>query len=132
LNRFMSDGDAFIVLDALDEARMRVSGLSWIEFVGSLSSAATTGHHFVLLGRERVLEDVWLTLSDAEVSVCWIEISHFDAAQRTTYVDTRVRHKRSIDSGAYRAARDAVLSALAGTVDIEHADSFVGYAPVLD
>jgi hypothetical protein len=132
LARFAKDDAAFIVIDALDEARMRVSGLSWTEYLESIAAVAASGQHFVLFGRERILEDVWLGLDEAGLAVAWFELSHFDSAQRAAYVDHKVERERNVTDEAYRAARDAVLTALAGTVDTEHADSFVGYAPVLD
>jgi hypothetical protein len=135
LHRFELESGAFIVIDALDEARMRVSAMSWAEFIDSLAAVARYGHRFVLLGRERILEDVWVQLVEADIRLDWLELSHFDTRQRVEYVDRNVQRRRSIgmDAGTpYALARDAVLSALAGTVDTQHADSFVGYAPVLD
>lgn len=129
---FASHAGGFIVVDALDEARMRVSGTSWTEFLESLFTLANTGHRLVMLGRERVLEDVWLEMSDAGIGVRWLEISHFDHQQRADYVDALVRKSRDLGTPAYVSARDAILTALAGTVDVDLSDAFVGYAPVLD
>lgn len=129
---FRAQRDAFVVVDALDEARIRVSGQSWDEFLGSVAAASSDGHRFALFGRERVLEDVWITLSDAGRRIAWFEISHFDAAQRASYVDMHVRKKRDLTSGLYTGTRDSVLQALAGSVQDDEAEAFVGYAPVLD
>lgn len=124
--------NAFIIIDALDEGRVRVSGISWIEFIASLASAASPRYSFVLLGRERILEDVWANLADAGIGIDWFEISHFDADQRVEYINRRLSGERSPENSAYVSARSVVLAALAGAVDPEQADSFVGYAPVLD
>jgi hypothetical protein len=134
VRRFAEDESAFVVVDALDEARMRVSGTSWTEYMESIAKVATTGRHFVLLGRERILEDVWLSLEDAGIGCDWWEISHFDRNQRVAYVDGRVgeRGRAATDNEAYISARDAVLAALEGTVAGPLSDAFVGYAPVLD
>ncbi|HEX8075114.1 MAG TPA: hypothetical protein VF545_09035 [Thermoleophilaceae bacterium] len=133
VRRFRAEEGAFVIIDALDEARMRVSGTSWAEYLGSIAAVAASGHHFVLLGRERVLEDVWLSLADAGIDPDWFEISHFDPEQRQAYVDGRVQARgHNIENHAYRKARDAVLAALAGTVAGPLSDAFVGYAPVLD
>jgi hypothetical protein len=133
VGRFSSTDGAFVIVDALDEARLRVSGASWAEYMGSIADVAADGHRFVLLGRERVLDDVWLNLADAGIDTEWYEISHFDAKQRQVYIDGRVG-RRGFDTSneVYVRARDAVLSALAGTVQGPLADAFVGYAPVLD
>jgi hypothetical protein len=129
---FHTDPDALVLIDALDEARMRVSGVSWNEFLDSLLPFAT-GRRLLLLGRERVVEDVWMHFDDAGVPCDWVEISHFDPQQRVEYVNRRVEGKgASTDGEVYTSTRDAVLKALAGTVEAELSDAFVGYAPVLD
>lgn len=126
-----TDG-AFVVVDALDEGRVRVSGISWNEYVESLAAAADSGHSLILLGRERILEDVWVSLADRGMALDWFEISHFDSEQRIDYIDLQVGQARDPENLAYISARSAVLEALAGTVEREQAESFVGYAPVLD
>ncbi len=109
-----------VLIDSLDEARARVSGTSWAEFLESLSEATRLGCHLVLLGRERTLEEAWLQLSDVGTMPAWLEISHFGPAERVTYVDGVVlqwSRKGSATTGPYyRAARDAVLNSLAGSV----------------
>lgn len=131
IGTFSNAQGAFVVVDSLDEARMRVSGASWREFLDSLIRVSRSGHRLVMFGRERVLEDIWLAISEADLGLEWVEISHFDAEQRRAFVDAGMPSERDTNSSAYIAARDAVLDALAGTVDAEHSDAFVGYAPVL-
>ncbi len=125
-----------VLIDSLDEARARVSGTSWAEFLESLSEATRLGCHLVLLGRERTLEEAWLQLSDVGTMPAWLEISHFGPAERVTYVDGVVlqwSRKGSATTGPYyRAARDAVLNSLAGSVPGPASETFAGYAPVLD
>ncbi len=124
-----------VIIDSLDEARARVSGVSWSEFLQSLALLTNRGMRFVLLGRERTLEDAWAVIADQGTKVGWYEISHFGHAQSLDYVDhvvtqrdpTTVTHSHN-----YREARDAVIQSLAGSVKGKEADQFVGYAPVLD
>jgi hypothetical protein len=133
LERARQTPGAAIIVDALDEARVRVSGRSWDEYIASLIGAAHQGLPFVLLARERVLEDVWLSFSDGGLEPYWFEISHFDRQQRHAYVDGQVQAKgEDTTSETYTAARDAVLAALEGTVSGPDSEAFVGYAPVLD
>lgn len=133
VGHFRAAEGAFLIIDSLDEARMRVSGASWGEFIHSIADIADGSHRFVLLGRERVLDDVWLDLADSGVETAWYEISHFDPQQRETYVDERVSQRGySSTTDVYLRARDAVLTALQGTVAGPQSDAFVGYAPVLD
>lgn len=128
----LEESQASVVIDALDEARLRVSGESWSEFVESLIAASRVGVHLVLLGRTRVLEDLWVQLEDAERSLQWFEISHFDSEQQREYIDARRSSSIDADNPTYVEARDAVLKALlyGGGADVDEA--FVGYAPVLD
>ncbi|MDX3666355.1 hypothetical protein [Streptomyces europaeiscabiei] len=130
LEELTEDPNAFILIDALDEARMRVSGPSWHEFIQTLFEASSGSHSLILFGRERVLEDIWAKLPGGGVN--WFEISHFDAGQRNKYVDIRVGEAQNKESEAYITARDTVIGALAGAVDGSESESFVGYAPVLD
>ncbi|MFV2119653.1 hypothetical protein ACE14D_14890 [Streptomyces sp. Act-28] len=130
LGDLAADPNAFVLVDALDEARMRVSGASWYEYVETLFDAVSHSHSLVLFGRERVLEDIWAHLPGNDVN--WFEISHFDGEQRKKYIDLRVGEGQNTAGEAYTTARDTVLGALAGAVEGSESDAFVGYAPVLD
>ncbi|MFG3487547.1 hypothetical protein [Streptomyces sp. NPDC047972] len=129
LHRLTESPTSFILIDALDEARMRVSGASWYEYIQTLFAASEKRHSLVLFGRERVLEDVWANFPGNSAN--WFEISHFDADQRATYIDLYVGEAQSKESDTYIEARDTVLKALSGAVEGNQADSFIGYAPVL-
>ncbi|RKN27254.1 hypothetical protein [Micromonospora musae] len=124
-----------VVIDSLDEARARVSGVSWTEFIGSLGDLAEQGLRYVLFGRERTLEDIWVTLGDLDLPVAWWEISHFAALQCADYVDGVVKRRdpqTDCAAAEYGAARDALIASLRGAAEGAYADAFVGYAPVLD
>lgn len=122
-----------LIVDALDEARLRVSGLSWDQFVASLTEYAKAGVHLVMLGRKRTVEDVWVEFASAEIGVQWFEISHFDEARQREYVDLRVFDGESLTSGdTYVKARDLVLADLNGESGGDLDATFAGYAPVLD
>ncbi|MFJ1963143.1 NACHT domain-containing protein [Streptomyces massasporeus] len=129
LTSLAQNPNAFILVDALDEARMRVSGASWYEYVQTLFEASRESHSLVLFGRERVLEDIWANFPGNSAN--WFEISHFDSKQRTNYIDLYVGEARSREGTAYIDARDTVIKALSGAVEGSQADSFIGYAPVL-
>ncbi|MEU6522938.1 hypothetical protein ABZ892_08820 [Streptomyces sp. NPDC046924] len=127
--RLTDDPGSFILVDALDEARMRVSGDSWYDYVQTLFDASQKTHSLVLFGRERVLEDIWANFPG---KANWFEISHFDAEQRTNYIDLYVAQARSAEQASYAETRDTVIRALSGAVEgQQEADSFIGYAPVL-
>lgn len=125
-----------ILIDSLDEARARVSGTSWAEFLESVAENALHGCRFILFGRERTLEEVWLSLLDVGISLAWLEISHFGPNERLQYVDgvvSRRSNNNSVLKGQYyQAARDAVLDSVVSSVPGQAAQAFAGYAPVLD
>ncbi|MFS0728936.1 hypothetical protein ABC270_02535 [Curtobacterium sp. 1P10AnD] len=124
-----------VLIDSLDEARSRVSAQSWDEFLQSLANASEQGLRLVLFGRDRTLEEVWLKLTDAGRTVAWMEVSHFPVESQKTYIDGLVSHRgapAAIGGRHYAEARDALLSALAGSVTDDTVETFVGYAPVLD
>lgn len=127
---------ATLLIDSLDEARARVSAQSWGEFLDSIAEASESGLRTILFGRDRTLEEVWLTLADSGCSIAWLEVSHFPVESQKNYVDGRVSADGAMtpeaESRYYAQARDAILSALSGSVGDKSAETFVGYAPVLD
>ncbi|QBR73783.1 hypothetical protein [Microbacterium sediminis] len=126
---------ATVLIDSLDEARARVSAQSWDEFIEAISEAGARGLTLILFGRDRTLEEVWLKLADDGRTIAWLEVSHFPTASQKRYIDGRVQERdrsASVDGPYYTHARDALLAALAGSVDDGTAETFVGYAPVLD
>lgn len=126
---------ALVLIDSLDEARAWVSGTSWTDFLESIAETNRHDCRFVLFGRERTLEEVWLTLADAGVEASWVEISHFGQQERRDYVDGVVRYRSgpaTLEGTYYTAARDAVLSSVVSSVSGPAAETFAGYPPVLD
>jgi len=123
-----------LLIDSLDEARARVSPRSWDEFLGSVATAAQNGLRVVLFGRDRTLEEAWLKLADARLSIAWLEVSHFPSVSQRDYIDGRVLERRpdALNGAYYVSAREALITALAGSVDNASVETFVGYAPVLD
>lgn len=121
-----------VIIDGMDEARLRVTGVSWDEFMASLAEYAGVGVHLVILGRKRTIEDVWFSLVDAVPDISWYEISHFNESQQSEYVDLRALRGAPPPSDTYLAARRAVLAQLNGASDSALDEAFAGYAPVLD
>jgi hypothetical protein len=130
-----TQGRSTLLIDSLDEARSRVSAQSWEEFLDAVSEAGSQGLTLILFGRDRTLEEVWLKLADDGRSIAWLEVSHFPTASQKLYIDGRVNERdpsASTGGAHYEEARNALLAALAGSVDDGSAETFVGYAPVLD
>lgn len=121
-----------LIIDAMDEARLRVTGVSWDEFMASLVQYARAGVHLVILGRKRTIEDVWFSLAEAVEDISWYEISHFNESQQSEYVDLRALRGAQAPSEVYATAKAAVLEHLNGATDSSLDEAFAGYAPVLD
>lgn len=145
----LTSGQLAIVIDALDEARVKVNESAFEAFVRDIAATARTapGVSFVVLGRNQIAETTWLILTDSAVDVGFYVIEPFDREEAVEYVDRRVTR---LDQNAaqrvrthaepYRAARDLLLDgleqAIAGSqpnaASSAEARDFVGYAPVLD
>lgn len=121
-----------VIIDAVDEARLRVTGVSWDEFMASLAQYAAAGVHLVILGRKRTIEDVWYSLAESIENISWYEISHFNESQQSEYVDLRALRGVPAASEAYLAAKAAVMAQVNGASDSALDEAFAGYAPVLD
>lgn len=121
-----------LVIDAMDEARLKVTGLSWDEFLASLIEYATLGVHLVILGRHRTIEDVWFSMVDHFTHIDWYEISHFSRTQQDAYVDLMALGGAGEPSAMYQMAKNAVLDALNSAPASGLDEEFAGYAPVLD
>jgi len=122
-----------VIVDAMDEARLRVTGVSWDEFMSSLVEYVNAGVHLLILGRQRTIEDVWYSLVDKIAEISWYEISHFTPDKQSEYVDLRALNGTAASpSPMYEKAKGTVLSALNGGTDAALDETFAGYAPVLD
>lgn len=145
----LKSGGLCVVIDALDEARVKVNEAAFLDFLSDLAQLATvgTGVKFVLLGRTQTAETAWLALQDGGVNVALYTISPFTDEQVNRYLELRID---SLDSNAGRRirehrvpfveARDLLLKhlriAIDGTTNGDQmspeAREFIGYAPVLD
>ncbi len=145
----LSTGHLAFVVDALDEARVKVNESSFEAFVRDLAQSAQTAPtvSFVLFGRNQIAETTWLILEDEGIDVGFYVIEPFDRDEARTYVDRRVAQldteaaaRMQTHPQPYRDARELLLDglerAIAGSqpndAAIVEARDFVGYAPVLE
>ena len=148
VNRLLTTGDLFLIIDALDEARVKANEAGYEAFVADLAAMAkhAVGTTFVLLGRTQAAETTWLLLEDAGVSVALLSIEPFTRSQAERYVELRIR---SLDERAAKRitdhwqpfveARDLIFNHLEravgggdGTLSQSSVREFLGYAPVLE
>ncbi len=148
IDQALSGGRYGLVIDALDEGRIRVSETSFEDFIKDVGDLAKTlpGPGLILLGRTQIARTAWWQLEDAGVRVALLEISHFDREQRQEYIEKKVRSLNPSAGEAaekysvpFAAARDKVFELLSHAVtggQADHhekqADLFLGYSPVLD
>jgi hypothetical protein len=145
----LKNAKLFLVIDALDEARIKTTEAVFEAFIEDVAKfgKGTKGISFVLLGRTQVAEHVWLLLDEAGVSTALIEIESFDRDHSEEYIDKKVRAsgdnvwaRVSTHRGPFENVRDLIFERLAyainGTKDMgaltSAAKDFLGYAPVLD
>jgi hypothetical protein len=141
------NGKHFFIIDALDEGRMKTNEEGFSAFLADIAKHAkrTSGVSFILLGRNQVIETVWVELNDLKVKTLTLSIDPFNENHAMDYIDKKVN--REIGSSNlieqhknhYTEARNLIYDQLKHAVhlndkDKESEDSkfFLGYAPVLD
>ena len=148
IHKAISSGRFGLVIDALDEGRIRVSEVAFEDFLKDIGDIAKslTRPALVLLGRTQIARTAWWHLDDAGVRVALLEIGHFDRQQRIEYIEKKVRHLNpsaanaaETHAGPFAAVRDKIFALLSHAVTGGHsderavqADLFLGYSPVLD
>ena len=136
-----SEGNLALIIDALDEARMRVTEASFLDFlseVSHLASAESRHPRVVLFGRTGAIEDatLWLGaegLREEQVGV--MEIDFYGVDKSEEFAETVLRSLRDdanrIPPGEVeRRAIKLVLQELREQTAAE-GQRFAGYAPVL-
>lgn len=134
-------GKTTVLIDALDEARLRVTHSSFEDFLKDVARLAKKGSvPLVLLGRIGIIDDAWTVLNDQGLTPPIFDIGRFDDEQARKFVFSRLRELLG-ESGregyferynaSYETAISDILANLQGVSEKDQ-DDFVGYAPVLD
>lgn len=148
VTRAVVGGELFFVIDALDEARVKVTESAFLDFLQDIADLGgqCAGVGFILLGRTQIAETAWLALEDT-VPTSILTIQPFSRGQAETYIERRIRTlstaaAESMDQNRqpFQAARDTLLDSLSKAVmgvdaseaSRVEAEAFIGYAPVLD
>ncbi|MDR3682111.1 MAG: hypothetical protein P4L11_00170 [Geothrix sp.] len=145
-------GSSTLLIDALDEARLRVTQTSFEDFLADVANVA--GSHkvpLVLLGRVGIIEEAWAILNDKSgLNPPIFDIELFDADQAKAFVLVALNRlaltKDSISGmkiyphlaealsnhcSVYEEAAQFLVDHLT-TATSADGRQFVGYAPVLD
>jgi hypothetical protein len=86
LTQQLQAGGLCVVVDAFDEARVKVTESGFEAFVNDIAalSATASGLAFVLFSRTQIAESIWLLLQDAGVQTCLLEIEHLQESLKPT------------------------------------------------
>ena len=133
-----------VFIDALDEARLRVTQDSFEDFLGDVKGLSI-GRSLptILFGRVGIVEEAWLTLSEHGVNPPVFDIEFFDPPRAERFVmavlnrlATEDRYERlaarlTAHRSVYQDASATFVSELA-KVSASDGARFAGYAPVLE
>jgi hypothetical protein len=146
------DGSSTLLIDALDEARLRVTQTSFEDFLADVANVAgSRGVPVVLLGRVGIVEEAWAILNDKaglNPPIFDIELFHADRSKAFVlaalnrfalagvansgkkvypHLAEALRNHRSVYDDAAQYLVDHLTTATSAD-----GRQFVGYAPVLD
>jgi hypothetical protein len=122
-------GSMGILIDGLDEARLRVTQEAFEAFLLDIDQLSRSRSvPIVLFGRTGAIQDAWLVLGDTAV----LEIGYYGREAATDFAEALLRAERptSPHAAMERKAIELLLSRLREQTKVD-GDRFAGYAPVL-
>ena len=136
-DRFLQ-GNVALLIDGLDEARIRVTQDSFAAFLEDISKLASTDRKPVtIFGRTSAIEDAWLTFAESNVEPPVLEIQFHGPDAALEFVMRRIASARNEKGEDVNATADAdrraaaeILRSLGRHAQVD-GNRFVGYAPVL-
>lgn len=147
-----TEGQAAVVIDALDEARLRVTQSGFEDFLSDVAAVARMGKFpVILLGRIGIIEEAWTILNEREgLEPPIFDIELFETEEAERFVLARlIKLSKAVNlstqtleypdlARALEVHRvvyeDAIHRVVGGLKELsaQDANRFVGYAPVLD
>ena len=127
-----SENKTTVLIDGLDEARIKVTQEAFEAFLRDVASLCLNRTMPIMLfGRTGSIQDAWLVL-EGEIQTSVLEIGYFNEERAVEFTYARMRALKK-DSSHAAVAKDAIELLLkklrAQTKD--DGDTFSGYAPVL-
>lgn len=126
-------GKTAVIIDGLDEARMRVTQESMTAFMKDLVALASDNRNpIILLGRTGAVDEAWILLDDEDVQAPVLQIDYYSRAQAEEFVKTQIKHtrgkkhRREPDGRAVRLMLDRLAE-----LTLRDGHTFSGYSPVL-
>lgn len=131
-------GNIALLIDGLDEARMRVTQDSFAAFLQDIGKLASADRKpITLFGRTSAIEEAWLHFAEMGLEPPVLEIQFYGHDTALKFVTRRVADLREAHGEDVNAAADAdrravirILESLENQARAD-GDRFVGYAPVL-
>ncbi|SDG38045.1 hypothetical protein [Roseospirillum parvum] len=133
LSENWQNGNAAILIDGLDEARLRVTQEAYEAFLGDVADLAISrAVPTVLFGRTGAVQDAFLVFALRNVEVPILEIGYYDHEPAVEFSMARIRAVKP-DRASEDTERKAVSGLIKGLSEQTNADGnrFAGYAPVL-
>ena len=129
-------GHVPLVIDGLDEARMKVSQDSFRDFIQDIVDLINDSQQnckpITLFGRTSAVDETWFWLSEFGITAPVLEIGYYDEEQAAEFAKIQAKsirkesHEREPDSRAI----ELILRKLRDYLSKDK-DNFSGYAPVL-
>jgi len=127
-----SGGTVALLIDGLDEARLKVNSESFDAFLQDVIRLSERSPlPTILFGRTDAVDHAWLVLAE-KYDVPILEISYFDHESSLEFVEARIQRRSKIPQHLavqYEAAELLLAGLRIQTED--DGDRFAGYAPVL-
>ena len=130
------EGYVPLVIDGLDEARMKVPQDSFRDFIQDIVDLINESQQnckpIALFGRTSAVDETWFWLSEFGIKAPVLEIGYYDKDEAARFAKIRAKfirgesHEREPDGRAI----ELILSKLRDNLS-EDKDNFSGYAPVL-
>ena len=126
-------GTIAVLIDGLDEARLRVTQEAFYAFLSDVAEiSAGRSVPTVLFGRTGASQDAWLFLTENGLEVPILEIGYYDREASVAFAEAHLQTLREGTQypSVYRRALELLLDRLRAQTERD-GDRFAGYAPVL-
>ena len=126
-------GQASLIIDGLDEARMRVTEDSFAAFMSDIVRLIGSNRKpVVLFGRTAAVEEAWFSLSFRGLDVPILQIGFYDTEEAAEFARIQTQYLRSEPDRREPDGRaiDLLLGQIRAQIPGD-GDSFAGYSPVL-
>jgi len=121
-----------LLIDGLDEARLRVTQEAFEAFLNDLAEIVKNRQvPTVLFGRTGAIQDAWVQLCDCEVDLSVVEIGFYGREASIDFAIARLEENiGDVPNDAQKRAIELLLDGLRAETGTD-GDRFAGYAPVL-